>query len=104
MDLEQKVQELEERITELEKRLIDLTYLQAKGKAVLPDYLFTVDEVSKILKVNNNCVYDLIKKGHITALKLGRYKVTKYELIRFLKSYNGKDMSDLDNIKDLEVM
>ncbi|WIF95163.1 helix-turn-helix domain-containing protein [Caminicella sporogenes] len=68
------------------------------------EYLYTVDEIAKILKVNKNTVYDLIKKGHLIALKLGRYKITKFELIRFLKEYNGKDLSDLDNVKKIEVI
>lgn len=70
----------------------------------MQDYLYTVEEVAKILKTNKNMVYDLIKKGHLTALKLGRYKITKFELLRFLKEFNGKDLTDLDNIKDLQVM
>lgn len=75
-----------------------------KRNKELPDFLYTVEEVAAILKVNKNKVYDLIRKGYLTALKLGRYKVTKFELIRFLKEYNGKDLSDLDNIKELKAM
>ncbi len=67
----------------------------------MEDLLYTVEEVTQILKVNKNTVYDLIKKGILTGLKLGRIKVTKLELLRFLKDYNGKDLNDLDNIKDL---
>lgn len=67
----------------------------------MDELLYTVDEVSQILKVNKNFVYDLINRKYITALKLGRYKVTKYELLRFLKDNNGKDLTDLDNIKEL---
>lgn len=66
------------------------------------DFLYTIEEISQILKVNKNTVYDLIKKGHLVSLKLGRYKVTRYEVFRFLKNYNGKDLSDLDNVKELE--
>lgn len=66
------------------------------------DYLYTVDEVAKILKVNNNSVYDLIRKNVLTGLKLGRLKVTKFELIRFLKDNTGKDLNDLDDIKELK--
>jgi excisionase family DNA binding protein len=67
------------------------------------DYVYTVDEVAKILKVGKNTVYDLINKEIIVGLKLGRLKVTKFELIRFLKESAGKDLSDLDNIKDLII-
>lgn len=63
--------------------------------------LYTIQEVAKKLKVNVNCVYDLIKHGHIIALKLGSKKVTSIELERFIKESNGKDFSDLDNVKEL---
>lgn len=68
----------------------------------MADMLYTVKEVAAILKVNKNAIYDLIRKGHLKALKLGSLKVTYFELERFLEKYNGKDMSDLDNIKELE--
>lgn len=64
-------------------------------------YLYTFEEVAVILKVNKNAVYDLIRKGFLTALKLGRLKVTKSTLLNFLNEYNGKDMSDLGNVKEL---
>ncbi|WP_461206421.1 helix-turn-helix domain-containing protein [Clostridium sp. DL1XJH146] len=68
----------------------------------MEDYLYTVDEIAKILKVNKNAVYDLVRGGVLDALKLGRLKITKYELIRFLKENSGKDLTDLNNIKDLQ--
>lgn len=64
-------------------------------------YLYTVEEVATILKVNKNAVYDLIRKGFLKALKLGRLKVTRPTLLSFLREYNGKDLSDLENIKEL---
>ncbi len=63
--------------------------------------LFTVSEVSKLLKVNNTYVYKLIKTGYLKALKLGSLKVPDSELKRFIDFSIGKDFSDLDNIKDL---
>lgn len=74
-----------------------------KGGIRLEDYLYTVEELATILKVNKNYVYDLIKKGHLIGLKLGRIKVTRFELLRFLRNYNGKDLSDLDNVKTLTI-
>ncbi|SHK45878.1 helix-turn-helix domain-containing protein [Tepidibacter formicigenes] len=61
--------------------------------------LLKIREVAQILRVNTNKVYDLIKAGHITALKLGELKVTRFELERFIREANGKDFSDLDNVK-----
>lgn len=67
----------------------------------MEEYLYTVEEVAALLKVNKNAVYDLIRKGLLTALKLGRLKITKGTLLKFLMDYNGKDLSDLDDVKEL---
>ena len=64
--------------------------------------LHSVPEVAKILGVNPNAVYDLIRHGHLQALKLGRLKVSTFELEDFMKRNVGKDFSDLNNITDLE--
>lgn len=64
-------------------------------------YVYTVAEVAKILRINVNKVYELINEGLLNGLKLGSMKVTRFELIRFLKEMNGKDLSDLNNIKTL---
>ncbi|EJO5349513.1 helix-turn-helix domain-containing protein [Clostridium botulinum] len=67
----------------------------------MEEYLYTVDEVASILKVNKNTVYDLIRSGNLIALKLGRLKITKATLLKFLKDFNGKDLTNLENIKEL---
>ncbi|ENK0556069.1 helix-turn-helix domain-containing protein [Clostridium botulinum] len=67
----------------------------------MEEYLYTVDEVASILKVNKNTVYDLIRSGNLIALKLGRLKITKATLLKFLKDFNGKDLTNLDDIKEL---
>lgn len=63
--------------------------------------LLTIKEVATRLRVNKNAVYNLIKTGHITALKLGSLKIVDKELDRFIESANGNDLSDLNNIKKL---
>lgn len=63
--------------------------------------LYTVSEVSGLLKINKNTVYNLLKKRLIRGMKLGSMKITRTELMRFLSEYEGKDLSDLDNIKEL---
>lgn len=69
----------------------------------MEDVLYTVSETAKLLKTNTNYVYDLIKRGLLKALKLGSYKIRRTELLRFLKDNEGKDLTDLTNIKELEV-
>ena len=60
--------------------------------------LFTVKEVSKMLKMNVTDTHKLIKAGHLQAFKLGSLKVTSFELERFIREASGKDFSDLNNV------
>jgi len=66
------------------------------------DVLYTVSEVAKLIKCNTNYVYDLIKAGSNPALKLGSMKVRRSALLEFLEKYEGKDLTDPFNIKDIE--
>ena len=67
----------------------------------MEDMLYTIKETSKILKTNTDYVYSLIKKGYIKCLKLGSYKIRKSTLERFLAQYEGYDLSDLDNVDEI---
>lgn len=69
----------------------------------MDDTLYTVLEVAKILRIGKNRVYELIKAGLLPALKLGGLKVRKETLCKFLQEYEGCDLTDLSNIKKLEV-
>lgn len=67
----------------------------------LENTLYTVDEVATVIKTNVNYVYSLIKSGHLEALKLGRLKIRKSEVERFLKEAEGYDYSDPFDVKEL---
>lgn len=82
------------------KIFIELLVNEMKS-SMAPDYLYTVPELARILKTGQHKVLQLIHRGHLNALKLGRYKVTKEELQRFLKESEGMDLTDLNNIKPL---
>lgn len=49
--------------------------------------LYTVKEVSKILLVNPNTVYDLMNRGELPYLQMGAKKVRGSDLERFIESY-----------------
>lgn len=66
------------------------------------EMLYTVNEVAKILKTNTNYVYDLKKAGLLRFLKLGSLKCRKSTLEAFLEKYEGQDLTDPFNIKELE--
>ena len=63
--------------------------------------VYTVKEVAGIIHSNTTYVYELIKKGFLPAMKLGNYKVRAESLQKFLAESEGKDLTDLDNIKNL---
>lgn len=48
--------------------------------------LFTVSEVAKLLKVNRNFIYDLIKNGELEAVKVGSIKVRKEAVDKYVKN------------------
>lgn len=48
--------------------------------------LLTVTEVSKVLKVNKNFVYNLIKNGELEAVRIGSIKVKKEALNRYIEN------------------
>lgn len=54
------------------------------------EMLFTVKEVSKILKMNTSSVYKLINDKELPAIKLGSVKVRKEALEAFLKRLEGQ--------------
>lgn len=58
----------------------------------LENVLLTVNEVAKTLKTNPNTVYQLINKGELKGLKLGRIKIPYFEVDRFLRDNLGRDV------------
>ena len=65
--------------------------------------IYTVKEVAAILHSSPNYVYTLIKKGYLPAIKLGSVKILKKTLEQFLTENQGNDLSNLDEIKKLEL-
>lgn len=69
----------------------------------MEDVLYTVKEVAELIKTNPAYVYRLIKAGLLPVLKLGNIKVRKVALMNFLEKYEGKDLTHVDDIKDLDL-
>lgn len=70
----------------------------------MEEILFTVKEASQLLKTDEPTIRRLISKGLLRALKLGRLKIRKIELERFIGWAEDKDLNDLDDIKELEYV
>ncbi len=68
----------------------------------MDEILYTVPEVSKLIKSNTDYVYQLIKSGLLPVLKLGKYKIRRTALLDFLAKYEGKDLTNPNDIKDLD--
>lgn len=66
-----------------------------------PNVLYTVKEVAELLKTNVDYVHKLRKARLLPFIKLGQYKVRKQALELFLETYEGKDLTDPFNVKEL---
>lgn len=66
--------------------------------------LYSVKETAATLGCNVHLVYNLINKGLLPAMRLGSLKIRASSLIEFLAKYDGKDLSDLNNIVELHAM
>lgn len=69
----------------------------------MDNLLYTVPEVAKILKCDKNYVYNLINRGLLPCLMLKSKKILHSSLMDFINKYNGHDLSNLDDIKPVEV-
>lgn len=65
--------------------------------------LYTMKEVSEILKTNVTYVHKLRKAGLLPCIKLGTYKVRKEALEGFLARYEGCDLTDPEAVKEDDV-
>lgn len=65
--------------------------------------IYSVHEIAKMLHSSPNYVYKLIDSGFLPSIKLGSVKILKSTLIKFLMENEGNDLSDLNNIKKVEV-
>ncbi len=65
--------------------------------------LMKVTDVAEFLGISKNNVYTLIYSGILPAIKIGGYKVRKTTLLKFLSDYEGYDLSDIENIRKIEL-
>ena len=65
--------------------------------------IYTVQEVAVLLHSSPNYIYTLIEKGYLPALKLGSIKILKTSLQSFLINNEGQDLSDINNVKKLNL-
>ena len=68
----------------------------------MEDMLYTVPEVAELLKTTVDAVYKLQKSGLLRFMKIGRLKCRKSTLEEFLEKYDGLDVTDPFNVKEVE--
>lgn len=73
-----------------------------KGEFIMVDELLTVKQVSLIMKSNVNYVNSLIHAGLLDSLKLGSRKIRTSTLNAFFEKWEGWDLSDPKNPKQLK--
>ncbi len=84
--------------------IIDKKEFPQKSKNIENERLiYTVQEVATLLHSSPNYIYSLIEKGFLPALKLGSIKVLKTSLEKFLIDNEGQDLSDINNVKELNL-
>lgn len=66
------------------------------------DYLMSVAEAAKRLDVDKHYVYSLIKQQFITPIRFRTLKISNSEINNFIEKYKGKNLADLNNVKDLK--
>lgn len=79
-----------------------MTPIWKSTKTTNTDMLFTAQEVAKILKVNVDYVHKLRKSGILPFMKMGQFKCRRIALEKFLEDYEGKDITNPENVLDLE--
>lgn len=67
----------------------------------LQNVLLTVKETSEILKTNVDYVYKLKDSGLLKFIKIGQYKILYSTLLEFLEEYQGKDITNPFEVKEL---
>ena len=65
------------------------------------EIILTIPQAAILMHTDINKGRSLVKKGYIKGLKLKGLKIRRAEIDRFLKDAEGKDFSDLENIKEL---
>lgn len=99
--VKQMIEEAAEELIEETYRLFGRKIVGGKGSGALDDILYSVSDVAKLMKVGKNRIYDLIHAGLLPVLKIGGLKIRKESLEKFLENYEGCDLTDPYNVKQV---
>ena len=63
----------------------------------MSDRLLTASEAADVLSIGINTMYKLLNSGLIKYMVLGKKKIRSSELDRFMREYEGYDLSDIEH-------
>ena len=69
----------------------------------MTEKLYTAKEIARILKTNINYVYKLMNTGRLKYMVIGQKKVRESTLNEFIATYEGYDITDPENIKEVKL-
>ncbi|CZR97685.1 hypothetical protein CDFC105_73437 [Clostridioides difficile] len=88
----------------------NLQVLEPKDVVVLikrgyPNYLISIDEARKVLKMDSKLTRQLVKKGLIKTLSWGNgRKISRYELDDFIDRNQGRNLDELLKEAEEEII
>lgn len=99
----EELDQLLEKAQQLRDVMTDLEQMESVDKKFIPvsldDKLLTVAEAAKRLSTSESMVYDLMNKGLLPYLEIGRRKIRESTLVQFIAEYEGYSLNGEEPVK-----
>lgn len=99
----EELDQLLEKAQQLRAVMTDLENMESAEKKFIPvslqDRLLTVAEVTERLATSEAMVYDLMNKGLLPYLEIGRRKIRESTLVQFIAEYEGYSLNGEEPVK-----
>lgn len=93
----EELDQLLEKAQKLRDVMTDLEQMESVEKKFIPvsldDKLLTVAEAAKRLSTSESMVYELMNKGLLPYLEIGRRKIRESTLVQFIAEYEGYSLN-----------
>ena len=103
----EELDQLLEKAQQLRAVMTDLENMESAEKKFIPvslqDRLLTVAEVTERLATSEAMVYDLMNKGLLPYLEIGRRKIRESTLVQFIAEYEGYSLNGEEPVKIQKV-
>lgn len=99
----EEIDQVLEKVQQLRDVMADLENMESVEKKFVPvsldDKLLTVAEAAKRLSTSESMVYDLMNKGLLPYLEIGRRKIRESTLVQFIAEYEGYSLNGEEPVK-----